>query len=167
MIFSESRGQTEGQYLYLERVRKALRKISHAEDVYSKKLDREFGVTLSQLICLYTLHQHGRLTLAELANDVHLGPSTVHGIVKRLQRKGWVQQYPDALDQRKRYLQLTETGRHFAEKSIHLLARNFSEALHALSPLEQTTLMASLNLMARQVGSEIPLLITPEKGPAS
>lgn len=163
MIFSESRDQTGCSYSYIERIQKALRKISHAEDVYSKKLNREFGVTLSQLICLHTLLQHNQLTLAELSQDVHLGVSTVHGIVKRLQRKGWVRQYPGALDQRKRYLKLTERGCRFAEESVHLLPLNFSEAFRALSPLEQATIIASLNLMARQAASAIRTPVQPQK----
>jgi MarR family transcriptional regulator, organic hydroperoxide resistance regulator len=55
--------------------------------------------------------QHARLSLGQLANLLHLDPSTVTGIVKRLQKRGMVRRLADPADGRRVRIGLTDRGR--------------------------------------------------------
>lgn len=60
------------------------------------------GVTYRQAQVLCQLAQHGRLAQGELAQQLDLEPSTVVGILDRMERDGWIRREPCADDRRKK-----------------------------------------------------------------
>lgn len=126
------------------RILGAIRRITRAVDIHSRKLHTEFHVTTPQMICIYELYRNEGMTLSRLSKAVNLGLSTVNGIVDRLELKGLLTRQRSFEDRRKVLLHLTETGRHLTQQAPSLLQDRLADALQNLPELEQITIAMSL-----------------------
>jgi len=79
--------------------------------VQSHRLAAEYSITGLQVICLQTVQDDGPLTVTALAKLVHLGNSTVVGILDRLEQKGLVQRERGTVDRRQVLVHVTPAGR--------------------------------------------------------
>ncbi|WP_172804948.1 MarR family winged helix-turn-helix transcriptional regulator [Actinopolymorpha singaporensis] len=93
-------------------------RIEAAEDDFRQSLLRLCGpdllsvdLTMTQLRALFVLGASGALSAHELADALGVGPTTLTGIVDRLQVRGLVHRIPDGHDRRVRRVDLTEAGR--------------------------------------------------------
>lgn len=68
-------------------------------------------LTMQQLRALLVLAASGALSAHELAESLGIGPTTLTGIVDRLQARGLVHRLPDGRDRRIRRIDLTGSGR--------------------------------------------------------
>ena len=126
------------------RILAALRRISRALDVYSRKLNTRLGLTTPQLLCLHALTGSDQPTLSDLARAVNLGGSTVNGIVDRLEAKGYVVRQRSTQDRRKVFLALTSQGRQLAEQAPPSIQDRLSTALTRLPFPEQQSITQAL-----------------------
>ena len=78
----------------------SLRRIVKTIEDYSQQVSSEFGVTGPQLWALKTILEHGALPLGQLSKKMYLHPSTVTGVVDRLENKGYVVRGRDTADRR-------------------------------------------------------------------
>jgi DNA-binding MarR family transcriptional regulator len=85
--------------------------IDHALQQHSRRMTRELGVTGVQRLAIRVLGRYPERTPGQLAELLHLHPSTVTGIVQRLQRGGFVVRRVDRADRRRWRLALTPKGR--------------------------------------------------------
>ncbi len=136
------------------RVLRALRRIIRAVDIHSRKLNNEFHITAPQMICLYSLAQHGDMTLSDLAKEVNLGTSTVNGIVDRLEEKQYLTRTRSSEDRRKVVLAITEDGREITRQAPMLLQDRLSASLRSLPELEQATITLSLERVVELMEAE-------------
>jgi DNA-binding MarR family transcriptional regulator len=134
-------------------VLKSLRRIIRSVDIHSKKLNQEYHITAPQMICLYSLQKNGAMTQSALAQDVDLGMSTVNGIIDRLETKGWIKRERDAVDRRKVFVEITESGTIQANGAPALLQDKLSDALQALPELEQAAIALSLERIVDLMGA--------------
>jgi len=86
-------------------------RLDHALQLASKRMERVLGVTGPQRLVLRVLGKHPGLPAARLARWLHLDPSTLSGILKRLELKGLVLRRSDPRDGRRVLLRLTAKGR--------------------------------------------------------
>lgn len=126
------------------RVLVSLRKIIRSVDIYSRRLNSEFGLTTPQLICLLEIVAKKEITLSKLTAEVNLSGSTVTGIVDRLEKKGFVVRRRSTVDRRKVYVLPTESGLEVALKSPSLIQDKLSESLSKLDAEEQLRIAESL-----------------------
>ncbi len=133
-----------GTYLYTERVLDSLRRMMRANDVRSRRLYIQHQVTVPQILCLHELLNEESMMLTVLANRVHLSLSTVNGIVDRLEAKGWVKRTRSPIDNRKVYIEMTETGRELTANAPSVVRGGLYEALRKLPELEQAAIALSL-----------------------
>jgi DNA-binding MarR family transcriptional regulator len=136
--------QDEPLYKYEYRILNALRRISRAVDLYSRKLNVEFGLTTPQLLCLEALARTNSMILRDLARAVNLGESTVNGIVDRLEAKGLLTRMRSREDRRKVYLEITEKGRKIMEKTPPLLQDKLAHSLSGLRDAEKQRITETL-----------------------
>jgi len=127
------------------RILQALRRIMRAVDLYSRKLLAGHKVTGPQLVCLLSVQEHEPVTLSAIARHVHLSPSTVTGILDRLEHKGLVRRERDLKDRRLVHVALTERGRELAVRAPSPLQDTLAEAMKGLPKTEQATIAASLD----------------------
>lgn len=129
---------------YELRILQSLRRIIRSVELYSKKLASSHKVTGPQLICLLTLKEKEPLTATQIGREVHLSPSTVVGVLERLEEKKMVERNRDSVDRRKVFVTLTDAGRQLIEAAPSPLQDRLSVALAALNELEQSTIALSL-----------------------
>jgi DNA-binding MarR family transcriptional regulator len=129
---------------YEQRILRALRRVIRAVDVYSRKLNSEWGLTAQQFFCLHALAESEEMTLTTLAKSVSLGGSTVIGIIDRLEAKHYLRRVRSSTDRRKIFLEITPSGKEIVQKAPPLLPDRFTTALSDLDDQEQKTITESL-----------------------
>jgi len=134
---------------YEYRVLCALRRVIRSVDIYSKKLNTEFGLTTPQLLCLHALVKSESLILTDLAKEVNLGVSTVNGIIDRLEAKQLLTRNRSSEDRRRVELEITSSGKEIVLKAPSLLQDKLSASLSKLSASEQLAITESLELVVK------------------
>lgn len=87
--------------------------IEHRLQAASKRMDAQFGITGPQRLVLRIVSRFPGISAGELARVVHLHPSTITGIVQRLEDKGLVARSRDPDDSRRVLLRpQPEAGRY-------------------------------------------------------
>ncbi len=122
----------------------SLRRIIRAIDIHSRKLSSRYDLTAPQLICLLVTARQGPLTGTRISGIVHLSPSTVVGILDRLEKKGLIRRARDLGDRRLVYVTVTEKGAGLAEIAPTPLQDGLANALKRLPELEQAAIALSL-----------------------
>lgn len=156
---------------YELRILQSLRRIIRAVDIHSHKLASRHNITGPQLACLLAIQEAGPLTSANLAKKVYLSPSTMVGIIDRLEEKKLVERNRDRKDRRRVHISITPAGRELVEAAPSLLQDTLSSALVELPEIEQVSITLALEKLvdlmeARHIGAA-PVLetgpLTPEK----
>jgi DNA-binding MarR family transcriptional regulator len=126
------------------RVLRAIRRILRAVDLYSRRLSQRHRVTAPQLVCLMAIAESKRLSTTGLARLVQLSPSTVVGILDRLEKKELVVRTRDLRDRRCVLLSLTRKGRSLVRRAPSPLQDRLAEGLLRLPRKEQEAIVRSL-----------------------
>lgn len=146
------------------RVLSAIRRIIHSVDLYSRELAARTRITAPQLVCLITLAERGEMTATTISREVFLSPSTVVGILDRLEEKGLVKRERMSKDRRVVIVSITEEGNKVASSAPSPLQNRLTEALSVLPLPEQIAIAKSLervvNLMEAQHLDASPILET-------
>jgi len=94
-----------------------LRRLFKAIQEHSKAILRKTGLSGPQVWALTILGAEPELSLGELAERLFAHPSTVSGIVDRLEKRGAIRRAVDPLDGRGIRLSLTPLGRRLLKRS--------------------------------------------------
>jgi DNA-binding MarR family transcriptional regulator len=106
------------------------------------------------------------LTTTGLARTVFLSPSTVVGIVDRLEEKGLLTRLRSTGDRRQVQLCLTEEGHRLADHAPSPLQETLTESLKTLPPLELVSITLALDkLVSLMEAGEISAAPILETGP--
>ncbi len=156
---------------YELRILQALRRIIRAVDIHSHKLATKHKITGPQLGCLLAVKESGPITSAKLAQKVYLSPSTIVGIIDRLEEKKLVERNRDSKDRRLIHICITTAGEELIAAAPSLLQETLVNALVELPDEEQISITIALEKLvdlmeARHIGAA-PILdtgpILPEK----
>src|SRR5438477_4060914 len=93
----------------------ALRRISQAIDVWSRRLWQDYGLTAPQLAVLREILGGQNVSPGTLAQVLHLSQPTVTGILGRLERRGLIRRERSTTDRRSVIIAATEQGKCLAE----------------------------------------------------
>ncbi len=147
------------------RILASLRRIIRSVDIYSRKLAQEHGVTVPQLLCMLKIDELGSLTVKDLAEEVHLNPSTIVGIVDRLEKIGVFCRERSVRDRRKVRILLTEKGKEMVAQSPSPLQDKLVTAIEDLPELERVTIALSLEKIVGLMEYEDTLVSDTEQAP--
>lgn len=86
-------------------------KLDHALQRRSKRMAREIDITSPQRLVLRIVGRFPGLHAGALAAMLHVHPSTLTGMLQRLERRGWLKRRADPRDARRALFGLTEAGR--------------------------------------------------------
>ena len=95
----------------------ALRRIVRAIQDYSHEVSHNFGVTGPQLWAMKTIFQNDGISLGELSRKMYLHPSTISGVMDRLENKGYAVRYRNNADRRVVTVKLTPAGESLVKKA--------------------------------------------------
>ena len=132
---------------------RAIRRLLQGIYIHSKQLYREAGLTVPQLLCMKAIHEagHDEVTAAEVSRAVQLRPTTVTGILDRLERNGLVRRERRSRDRRKVCLDLSEAGRARLEGLPLTLQDRFFERLLQLEDDERARLLQTLEQVVAMI----------------
>ncbi len=155
----------ERGYQVVQAIRRIIRRVSS----HSRLMAQETGLTLPQLLCMRAIHESeaDEVTLARVADAVHLSRSTVSGVIERLVKAGYVTRVRSEVDRRRVHLALTPDGQARLEAVPAPLQDRFLSRLADLPESEQEALLASLHRIVELMDAEdldaAPLLLPGEK----
>jgi MarR family transcriptional regulator, organic hydroperoxide resistance regulator len=85
--------------------------VDHALQSTSKRMEQRFGVTGPQRLVIRMVGQFPRASAGEIARILQIHPSTLTGILRRLETRELIERRPDPSDGRRALFQLTKSGK--------------------------------------------------------
>jgi len=85
--------------------------VHHGLEKTSKQMDVRLGVTGPQRLVVRIVGRFPGIPAGRLAQILHVHPSTLTGVLKRLEGRGFIERRPDPRDGRRVSLGLTARGR--------------------------------------------------------
>lgn len=133
-----------------------IRKIVRSINLESKKIQKEYGVSIPQVLCLHYLRNapNFQATQGEVRKFLNLNSSTVSGIINRLEKKGLVARLPKTGDKRVVNIALTSAGDEVIHRMPPLLHEQLSDKLQTLNPEEFHLIEKSLDALVRLLDIE-------------
>ena len=132
----------------------SIRQVIRAIDLYSKKLNKETGLTSSQLLVLQDINHHAGTMVKDIANRITLSSATVTSILDRLEARGLLVRQRSENDRRRVGLFLTETGNAAIKDSPKLLQEHFISRFEAMEQWEQSQMVATMQRIASMMDAE-------------
>ena len=128
-----------------------VRKIVRSVDIESKKIQKEYGVSIPQVLCLNFLHDSPNFqsTQDEIRKFLNLNSSTVSGIINRLEKKGLLARLPKSGDKRLVNIALTSAGDKLLNTIPSLLHEQLSDKLKKLEENELKKVEESLEVLIK------------------
>ncbi|MBS2025014.1 MAG: MarR family transcriptional regulator [Deltaproteobacteria bacterium] len=124
---------------------RVLWRVDHALQSASKKLEMESGITGPQRLVLRILSRYPGASAGELAELLHLHPSTLTGVLQRLQARNLIQRKADPSDARRALFALSTKGKRLAEVgdgAIDAAVRRVTELMQTESAATKALLTA-------------------------
>lgn len=90
---------------------RALWALDHAMQATSKRMASDLGVTGPQRLVIRIVGRKPGISAGDLADVLHVHPSTLTGVLHRLQHRGFITRRADPEDRRRALLTLTDKGR--------------------------------------------------------
>jgi len=126
-----------------------IRKIVRSINLESKKIQKEYGISIPQVLCLNYLLQckNFQSTHNQITKYLHLNSSTVSGILNRLEKKGLIARLPKVGDKRFANIALTSNGDKLIRELPLPLHERLSNKLEKYSPDEIFKIDKTLNML--------------------
>jgi DNA-binding MarR family transcriptional regulator len=115
----------------------------------SKDMRRRIGVTGPQRMVIRIVGRYPGISAGELAAVLHLHPSTLTGVLKRLVQRGLLERATDAQDARRALLALTGKGRSLAGPMAGTVEARVRGSLGRLDARDIATAETVLRAVAR------------------
>jgi DNA-binding MarR family transcriptional regulator len=149
-------------YQVLRSIRRIVRQVSR----YSRQVGRDTGLGVPQMLCLRAIEEapaHTEVTVAYVADIVHLSRSTISPMVEKLLQAGLVTRERSHVDRRRVHLGLTPAGRSKLASMPEPLEARFVARLADLPDDERSSILSALEQVVELMGAEeldaAPLLL--------
>jgi DNA-binding MarR family transcriptional regulator len=131
-----------------------IRKIVRALNLESKRIQKEYGVSIPQMLCISYLAGSNDYTATHkaVADFLNLNKSTVTGIIDRLEKKGLVARLPKSGDRRVSLITLTSKGFDILQHSPSLMHQQLAVKLKELPKEELEQMDFTLRRLINWLG---------------
>jgi DNA-binding MarR family transcriptional regulator len=146
--------QVTGNNAIIVNILSSLRQILRQVELSSTELEVAHGITQPQLACLRAIVAEDHLTQSDLSRLLHISPSTLVGVIDRLEDKQLVTRTRDRADRRRIFLTATPSGAAKARDAPASLHQRTQEALTALDAAELTSIESTLKRLVELVHAE-------------
>ena len=136
---------------YCQDVLIALRRIIRATDIQSKRVVKQCGLTIPQVMVLRAIESLGDVTVKKLSDTVSLSQATVTTILNRLEDRQLLSRIRSTSDKRIVNAQLTAQGRAILAGVPPLLHDRFIQRFESLSDQRQMQIVSSLEELAEMM----------------
>ncbi|MFW6371490.1 MAG: MarR family winged helix-turn-helix transcriptional regulator [Bacteroidota bacterium] len=130
-----------------------IRKIVRSINLESKKIEKEYGVSIPQVLCLNFLRESENFQAGqgEIKKFLNLNASTISGIINRLEVKGLAARLPKSGDKRVVTIALTSKGDQLLKKIPELLQEKLAGKLEKLDKKTLEKVKDSLELLVEML----------------
>jgi DNA-binding MarR family transcriptional regulator len=108
--------------------------VDHALQKASKRMKSVMGVTGPQRLVIRIVSRFPGLPAGRIAELLHVHPSTLTGVLKRLERQGLIRRRSDPKDGRRALVGITEKGRFIEAAASGTVEAAVQRALSAAGP---------------------------------
>jgi DNA-binding MarR family transcriptional regulator len=150
----ERSNPTAGTSAHQLEIVEAVRRIIRSYDVHSRRLLTSGDVTLAQLLCLRALADAGPLTAKQLAEAIHISPSTMVGILDRLETKEFITRHRDPDDRRRVVVTISDAGQQLVLSCPPPLGEGLQREFSGMSARDQASLAAALRRVADLIDAD-------------
>lgn len=134
-------------------------RVVHGLEQRSKRMAVEFGVTSPQRLVVRMVGLYPGISATELATLLQVHPSTVTGVLQRLERQGLLARRAHPDDGRRAVLTLTAEGRRVDRLRKGTAEEAVGDALFRLSRRDRNCTRRALSLIAERVEHAVPLTL--------
>lgn len=133
-----------------------IRKIVRSINLESKKIQKEYGVSIPQILCLNYLENSSNFQAShkDITKFLNLNSSTATGIIYRLEKKGYLARLPKGKDKRLTYIALTSKGKDLLDSIPPLLHDKISTKLENLPEEKRSKITQSLDTIIQLLDIE-------------
>ena len=133
-----------------------LRKIIRSINLESKQIEKQYGISIPQLLCLQFLsgQEDYKASASQIKDFIQLNASTVSGIISRLEAKGLVAKLPNFKDKRATFITLTAKGADLLKESPTTLQEKLKARLSLLSTEQISELNKNIELLVQIMDAE-------------
>jgi MarR family transcriptional regulator, organic hydroperoxide resistance regulator len=135
--------------------------ISHGLQSTSKRMEAELGITGPQRLVVRIVGRCPNATAGQLAQILQLHPSTLTGVLRRLEERGVLARSRGDRDRREAHLRLTATGRAIDRRHAGTVEGAVHEALSHLAPDKVDTAAEVLRALDRALNGGQPRRTRP------
>ena len=107
--------------------------VTHGLESASKRMHAELGVTGPQRLVLRIVGHHGRISAGALAEVLHIHPSSLTGMLQRLEQAELIRRESDPFDRRRALLALTRRGMRLNDERSGTVEASVASALSKMS----------------------------------
>ena len=122
--------------------------INHRLDRMSRRMQVQFGVTGPQRLVIRIVGTFPGLSAGDLARTLHVHPSTLTGILQRLETRGLLRRLTDPEDARRVRLELTARGKRLTVPAVGSIESAIKRALAKWTDEESEGARQALSLIA-------------------
>ncbi len=145
-----------------------IRKIVRSLNLESKGIQKEYGLSITQLLCLGKLQSTPdyQCSHKQMMDFLHLNSSTVTGIINRLEKRGYVIRVPSPIDKRSKIITLTAAGLRLLQEAPNVLHDRLAIKLDRLPVEDKEMIKKSLAIITSAMeirDIEASPLLTPEE----
>ena len=133
----------------------SLRRIIRATYLHSRKLEKQSGLTTSQLIIIQAVNALRDPTVSAIAHAASLSPATVTTILNRLEKNGLVSRCRSATDRRRVIVTLTDAGAAICVKAPRPLQDQFVDRFNRLPSEQQNQIVKALDGVATMMDVKV------------
>ena len=134
------------------RILNAIRRVIRAVDIDSRRLAARHRVTSPQLMCLLALMEKDGRPAVDIARRIHISPSTLVGVLNRLEAKDLVRRQRNVKDRREVFVTTTSAGRTLAASTPFPLQYSLARVLNQLTARERNDLAAWMERLVDLMG---------------
>jgi MarR family transcriptional regulator, organic hydroperoxide resistance regulator len=128
--------------------------LDHGLQSTSKRMEAVLGVTGPQRLVLRIVGQFPGTSAGEVANILHIHPSTLTGVLKRLQARGLIEREADPSDARRARLRLTTEGQVLNRTRAGTVEAAIRRVLGQLQPEKVQVVQEVLSLLTEEVSRQ-------------
>lgn len=107
--------------------------VTHGLESASKHMHAKLGVTGPQRLVLRIVGHHGRISPGALAEVLHIHPSSLTGMLQRLEQAELIRRESDPFDRRRALVELTRRGMRLNDERRGTIEANIASALSKMS----------------------------------
>ena len=126
--------------------------VDHGLQSTSKRMESTLGLTGPQRLVIRLVGRFPDITAGMLAQILHVHPSTLTGVLKRLEKRGLLERKSDPLDGRKALFSLTDEGRSLDIPSEGTVESAVQRVLARLSRPRILATQEVLTALAQELG---------------